>query len=294
MDASELNFDPNSATLNLKPQEHDFFGVVKSTIAERNTLWDIEQNFDKEPWVRWMNTRWKDTFFYAFLYVIVVFGGKKLMQDRPRFELRSLLALWNIGLGVFSALGAFRCIEESAQKVAADGLYKSAIEGEFYSGPAGFWVLLFTLSKLVEFGDTLFIVARKQQLIFLHWYHHLSTLVYVWNSYAEQTSTGRWCIMMNYTIHALMYNYYALKAMKFNVPRFIMVTITSLQTIQMFIGSSLNFYVFYLKLNDVYVHQSWPNLCASTVMYVSYLILFSNFFYQTYFVKKPAPAKKAN
>lgn len=34
----------------------------------------------------------------------------------------------------------------------------------------GFWTWLFVLSKLPELGDTIFIVLRKQPLIFLHWY----------------------------------------------------------------------------------------------------------------------------
>ena len=34
---------------------------------------------------------------------------------------------------------------------------------------SSFWSWLFTLSKIPELGDTLFIVLRKQQLIFLHW-----------------------------------------------------------------------------------------------------------------------------
>jgi len=34
----------------------------------------------------------------------------------------------------------------------------------------GFWTWLFVLSKLPELGDTIFIVLRKQPLIFLHWW----------------------------------------------------------------------------------------------------------------------------
>ena len=42
----------------------------------------------------------------------------------------------------------------------------------------------------MELGDTVFIVLRKTNLIFLHWYHHIATLIYCWNAYAEQTGTG--------------------------------------------------------------------------------------------------------
>ena len=60
-----------------------------------------------------------------------------------------------------------------------------------YAHYLGLWVLLFALSKVAELGDTIFIVLRKQNLIFLHWYHHILTLIHCWNSYAEQTGTGR-------------------------------------------------------------------------------------------------------
>ena len=39
------------------------------------------------------------------------------------------------------------------------------------------------LSKVPETIDTLFIVLRRQPLIFLHWYHHASVLVYCFYRY---------------------------------------------------------------------------------------------------------------
>lgn len=37
------------------------------------------------------------------------------------------------------------------------------------SPASAFWAWAFVLSKLVELGDTAFIILRKQPLIFLHW-----------------------------------------------------------------------------------------------------------------------------
>jgi elongation of very long chain fatty acids protein 6 len=78
---------------------------------------------------------------------------------------------------------------------------------------SGFWTLAFVLSKVPELGDTVFIVLRKQPLIFLHWYHHVTVLIYSWYSYSEYTAAARWFVVMNYIVHSVMYSYYAFKAL---------------------------------------------------------------------------------
>ena len=54
----------------------DFMGVLRTTIGEQKTLWDVEDNFDKDPWVTWLRARWMDSFVYAAIYVVVIFGGQ--------------------------------------------------------------------------------------------------------------------------------------------------------------------------------------------------------------------------
>jgi elongation of very long chain fatty acids protein 6 len=271
-----------------KNLDADFMGVVRSTIGEQKTFWDVEDNFDKDPWVTWLRNRWTDAFIYAVIYVVVVFGGQYLMRNKQRFELTLCLTLWNVGLAGFSIMGAIRCTTELYRTLTNKGLHESVVDMTFYDGHSGFWTLLFALSKLVELGDTVFIVLRKQNLIFLHWYHHIATLVYAWFSYAEQTGTGRWFVTMNFCIHSIMYSYYALKALKFKVPRFINVVITGLQTIQMIIGVTIGSYVISLKIRDLPVQQTWSNLAFQFTMYFSYLYLFSAFFYNAYIApKKP-------
>lgn len=296
MGTADINFDQNAGAIPFKTHDKDFFGVVRTTIGEQNTLWEVENNFVKDPWVAWLNARWTDSFIYVAIYVVLVFGGRQVMKNRARFELTLVLSLWNVCLAGFSIMGAIRCTSEFYSVITMKGFHTSVVDMGFYDGPSGFYVLLFTLSKLVELGDTLFIVARKTPLIFLHWYHHLATLTYCWFSYAEQNATGRWFVAMNFCVHSLMYSYYALKAMKFKVPRFVMITITSLQILQMMIGTALAFYVISLKIQGIPVHQTWRNVALVLIMYFSYFLLFSQFFYRMYFVKKtvPVPEKKSN
>lgn len=148
----------------------------------------------------------------------------------------------------------------------------------------GFWTWLFVLSKLPELGDTLFIVLRKQPLIFLHWYHHITVLIYTWFSYTEYTSSARWFIVMNYCVHSIMYSYYALRAMRFKPPRFISMVITSLQLLQMVVGCAINIWAhdFLTTAGRSSCHISPINIKLSIAMYFSYFVLFARFFYKSY------------
>ena len=148
---------------------------------------------------------------------------------------------------------------------------------------------MFTVSKVYELGDTVFIVLRKQKLIFLHWYHHMTVLCYVWYSYTEHTAPGRWFMVMNYIVHSFMYSYYCLRALRFKIPSCVNMVITSLQLAQMIIGVSINIWIYKIKGRGEFCQQTYDNLKYSSIMYFTYFVLFAQFFYTTYIVK-PVPS----
>ena len=130
----------------------------------------LEEGFDHE-WARhWVEENWGWLCLsVSVTYIGLVFQGKAWMEDRAPFHLRGPLALWSAGLAVFSIIGFARTAPELAATLAAGGLEGAVCRTSLDNRAMVAWSWLFTVSKLVELGDTLFIVLRKQRLLFLHW-----------------------------------------------------------------------------------------------------------------------------
>ncbi|KAL3108434.1 hypothetical protein niasHT_015356 [Heterodera trifolii] len=242
-----------------------------------------ERAFNLTDSTLWMQENWLSSFAFSALYVVAIFGGQKLMSSQKPFALDQALFWWNLGLATFSIMGAVRMIPELFWSLNSNSFIYSICTASYAQGVTGFWTEKFALSKVFELVDTLFIVLRKRPLIFLHWYHHITVLIYTWMLYKDHTASGRWFITMNYTVHAFMYSYYALRAMKLRLPKWFAMMITVMQIAQMVVGVSLAFITLYLKLGGMESCQcTWTNLYASFILYGSYFLLFCNFFYQTY------------
>merc|ERR1719244_765224 len=198
--------------------------------------------------------------------------------------MRGALILWNATLGVFSIMGALRTWPEFLHVLSEHGIHHSLCIPSFIEKDrvAGYWTFMFVLSKVPELGDTVFIVLRKQKLIFLHWYHHLTVLIYVFYSFKEFAAPARWFMVMNFLCHSAMYSYYALKALRFRVPKGIAMVITSMQLLQMFVGCFLTYLVFQIKSSGKACNVSDTQLQMSLIMYISYAVLFARFFYGAY------------
>ena len=211
------------------------------------------------------------------------------MKNRERLALRTPLIIWNLLLAVFSLAGAFRFIQNSIFILSSYGVEHYVCKNDYQLGAVGFWGWHFGMSKVAELIDTLFVVLRKQKLMFLHWYHHTTVLIYTWFAMGELTSTARLFSTMNYPIHALMYGYYAIKAMKFCIPKWVNIFITTLQLSQMVWGVIINVKVFSVKSSGRHCDVSYRSLYASFLMYLTYFFLFFNYFYNAY-LKKTSPS----
>ncbi|CAL8091670.1 unnamed protein product [Orchesella dallaii] len=132
-------------------------------------------------WHKYASDNWKLPFYAGAVYIVAIFGIQKLMKNRPAFELKYPLFLWNLSIGVLSIIGFIRAFPEFWKEISArNGLYSSICIRNGFDVPTTYWLLAFILSKYLELGDTIFIVLRKRPLIFLQWYHHLVTLIVTW------------------------------------------------------------------------------------------------------------------
>mmetsp|Transcript_29172 Transcript_29172/g.100687 ORF Transcript_29172/g.100687 Transcript_29172/m.100687 type:complete len:180 (+) Transcript_29172:114-653(+) len=160
-------------------------------------------------------------------------------------------------------------------------------------GYHGLFVLLFIFSKFAELVDTALLLLAGRRVLALHWWHHVSVLLYCWHSYSAQVSTGIWFASMNYGVHSIMYAYFA--ATQYSrafraAARDFAVYITLLQLAQMLVGIWVTACaVFYQKAGRP-CGVNRVNSILGLSMYTSYFLLFLQFFVASYLVKKPSDA----
>ena len=214
---------------------------------------EVERNFDYYGKRTWLKNHLYIPYILAAVYLTSIYLGTEWMRNRKPYQLRRLLILWNVSLSIFSTIGALRSVPWFSSFLFTFGLHASCCVEPNINGVFGFWVWAFIVSKIPELADTFFIIARKQKLIFLHWFHHVSVLFFVWYGNSEKISIGPWFVAMNYPIHALMYIHFSLRAMKFKVPPVVPVVITSLQVAQMLAGTAITLYAYSQTVESVQV-----------------------------------------
>merc|ERR1740115_232124 len=125
---------------------------------------------------------------------------------------------------------------------------------------------------------------RKRKVIFLHWFHHLTVLMYCWHAYCHGVSSGLWFAAMNYSVHSIMYLYYFLMVFRAKTLRKVLRSlapgITTIQLLQMVGGIVVNF----VAARSLYMDPSSWKLGLG--MYLCYFVLFAMLFKEKFLTPK--------
>ncbi|CAO1423682.1 unnamed protein product [Diamesa serratosioi] len=222
------------------------------------------------------------TIIFGFYLLFVLKVGPKFMENRRAFNLKSIIAVYNVlqvlscGLIVvgllkngFSFRNTWKCVKVPEEKMVA--VYKIMQ-----------WVIIDRLAELVE---AVFFVLRKKdiQISFLHLYHHISTIVLLWTFFKYSAGMMEiFIVVINSIVHVIMYTYYFLSSFKemSSILRILKPFITIVQMGQ-----------FVLILGHCFV-AVLPHCQATNLFYVQIpniimlFYLFGNFFRKSYINKK--------
>ena len=169
-----------------------------------------------DGWPLMDNPLWTILICLGYFYFVKVLGPK-LMQNRPAFELKRILMVYNAFQIVFN----FWLFWEAGQSGWFYGKFSFRCEPVDYSNDpsalriirAGYW---FWISKYIDFLDTIFFILRKKsnQVTTLHVIHHGILPINIWPGlrYANGGNTAVCCVVNSF-VHIIMYSYYLLSAM---------------------------------------------------------------------------------
>lgn len=252
---------------------------------------DYEKDFAGIWWVNISRDHVEIPIIAVIMYMVFVFQMPDYMKSRNPMPLRLLWTLWNLLLSVFSCIGATRTVPVMLETLDKKGFRYTVCTDpfEWYSdGPVGLWVGLFIFSKIPELFDTVFLILQKKPVIFLHWFHHVTVLVYCWHAFHNTVGPGLWFAAMNYSVHSVMYFYYFLMSLRNNIIRRICkmfaILITTVQLLQMVVGGAVTFMGAYWTYHEGFenCHVDPANYKLGLAMYFSYFILFAVLFWNLY------------
>lgn len=158
----------------------------------------------------WLNENYQIFFTSALFYCYIVHNYQGVFN----YSLKFPLFLWNIVLSIYSIATTYVLLPVVIRKIYNHGYLESVClfdkENSYLYQPYGWWIFVFCLSKIVEFGDTAFLILRGKKVPFIHWYHHLATMSIVYTNFQKLIGSMEWAVTMNVFIHSWMYAYYAI------------------------------------------------------------------------------------
>ncbi|KAF9581874.1 hypothetical protein BGW38_000951 [Lunasporangiospora selenospora] len=234
---------------------------------------------------------------WTVTYFIVIFGGRQIMKTQEAFKLKSLFIFHNFLLTIASGALLVLFIENLVPILARNGLFYAICDDGAWTQRLELLYYLNYLVKYWELADTVFLVLKKKPLEFLHYFHHSMTMILCFVQLGGHTSVSWVPIVLNLTVHVLMYYYYMRSAAGVRI--WWKQYLTTLQIVQFVLDLGFIYFCAYTYFACTY-YPFLPNVgkCAGTEgaalfgcgLLSSYLLLFINFYRLTYKSKGKASA----
>lgn len=200
---------------------HNAAQEIKSFVSLQEWGLDRYSDFDMDVAMKKMDDNTAALVNVVLAYLAMVFllpkFSLKLQGKGSRLfsfkMIKNARQLWNIVLAAFSMIGTVHVFFNLLFRAFTLGLTESVCADidTYTSGPVGFWMTAFLISKILEFGDTLLLIlSHGKRPSFLHWFHHGTVLPLTWRAFVLRSSFGQWFVAINYAVHSIMYTYFAL------------------------------------------------------------------------------------
>ncbi|KAI9321078.1 fatty acid elongase [Dichotomocladium elegans] len=230
-------------------------------------------------------------------YLVVIFGGRFMLSESSPYHPKFIFRLHNLLLTLVSGALLLLLVEQLVPQLARHGLYYTICSSEAWTSKHELLYYLNYLVKWWELADTVFLVLKKKKLEFLHYFHHSMTMVLCYTQLVGRTTVSWVPIVLNLTVHVLMYYYYFRTASGAKI--WWKKYLTTMQIIQFVIDLVVIYSCTYTFYATKYA-LNLPNFgtCSGgegaawfgCALLSSYLLLFINFYRMTYNSKKKVAA----
>jgi len=237
-----------------------------------------------DDWM-FMSSPWPVLGYCMLYYYFVRVLGPRMMKDRPPYEIKNIMLVYNLFQTVFSAW-----MFKRTAGYWLTGVYNWQCEPVDYSmSPSGLDAADITwwyfLSKFIDYLDSFFFVLRKKfsHLSTLHVVHHgIMPFTAWWGIRYVGGGHTMFCGFLNMGIHTIMYFYYFLAALGPQVQKYLWWKkyLTSLQMVQ-FAAFTLH------AAQPIFIDCGFPPFYCLVILGhgAMFLVMFANFYVQSYLQK---------
>jgi len=245
-----------------------------------------------DDWM-FMSSPWPVLAICAVYYYVVRIAGPRFMKDRPPYDIKNIMIVYNL-FQTFFSLWIFL----KTCSFWVSGKYNWLCQPVDYSDSEDGWaaadmVWWYFFSKFVDYLDSIFFVLRKKfsHLSTLHVVHHgIMPFTAWWGIKFVGGGHTTFCGFLNMGVHVVMYFYYLMSAMGPEVQKYLwwkryLTTMQLAQFATFFIHASL----------PLFIECDFPKFFSYVILFhgAMFFLLFANFYIQSYVNKKPKTSKSA-